>query len=495
MAKSEHQGLQIALILFVMITVVLAITTFVYYKQSEESDKIAKEVGKKMEAATTRANDFQARVDYVLHILGQVPRPDAEVELMKQSFAADPQMSNVISEFDKFILTVGSGLPKDKQNYAGATPAVLTALRNSNTTLIQQTIEATQKSKDLDAARADEAKRTEVATKGQQDAERRAEQEKTTYLADRKSLEDSQKAQLATFTTEISKQQKEVAAAKDNANNLTKEVAKRETTISDQANTIKQMRDEPFEVPDGQITWVNQSAKTVWVNLGVADGLRRQTLFSVFDQADNGVTRTEKKASVEVTRVLDQHLCEARIVDDMAANPILPGDQVFSPAWRPGKRVRFALTGILDIDGDGRSDRNIVRSLLVAGGGAIDEEMFDDGEINKIGEGMTSGTRYLVLGERPDDRTEPKILASYSDMKRKAEELGVEVINIDKLLDWVGYRPEARSVGLGKNADPTQFKPTHPDGKAPTSTGVVSEKFRGRKPGENAKKGSAFDKK
>lgn len=494
MAKSEHQGLQISLILFVMITVVLAITTFVYYKQSEESAKVAEDAKKKMEAATTRANDYQARVDYVLHILGQVPRPDSEVEILKQAFSADPQMSGVVSEFDKFILTVGSGLPKDKQNYSGATPAVLTALRNSYTTLIQQTNEATQKSKDLETVRADEAKRTEVAVKGQQDAVQRAEQEKTTYLTDRKGLEDSQKAQLATFTSEIAKQQKEVASAKDNAASLTKEVAKRESTIKDQAKTIENLRDEPFEVPDGQVTWVNQSAKTVWVNLGLADGLRRQTMFSVFDQGDNGVTRAERKASVEVTRVLDQHLCEARIVSDTAANPILPGDQVFSPAWRPGKRVRFALAGLLDIDGDGRSDRNIVRSLLVAGGGAIDEEMYDDGEINKIGEGMTSGTRYLVLGERPDDRTEAKILESYSTMQKRAEELGVEVINIDKLLDWVGYRPEARSVGLGKNSDPTQFKPKPAEGKAPTSTGIVSEKFRDRKPGDNAK-GSAFDKK
>lgn len=275
MAKSEHQGLQIALILFVMITVVLAITTFVYYKQSEESAKVADDAKKKMEAATTRANDFQARVDYVLHILGQVPRPEAEVEVLKQAFAADPQMSNVVSEFDKFISTVGSGLPKDKQNYVGATPAVLAALRGSNNSLIQQTSEATQKSKDLETVRSDEAKRTEVAVKGQQDADRRAEQEKTKYEADRKTLEDSQKAQLATFTNEIAKQQKEVATAKDTAANLAKDVSKRESTIKDQADTIKKMRDEPFEVPDGQITWVNQSAKTVWVNLGLADGLRR----------------------------------------------------------------------------------------------------------------------------------------------------------------------------------------------------------------------------
>jgi hypothetical protein len=67
------------------------------------------------------------------------------------------------------------------------------------------------------------------------------------------------------------------------------------------------------------------------------------------------------------------------------------------------------------------------------------------------------------------------------------------------MLDWVGYHPEVRSVGLGKNADPNQFKPKPPEGKSPTFSGNVSDKFRDRKPSDKAKatapaKDSAFDK-
>ena len=36
MASRESQGLQIALILFVMVTVVLAVTTYLYFRKAEE---------------------------------------------------------------------------------------------------------------------------------------------------------------------------------------------------------------------------------------------------------------------------------------------------------------------------------------------------------------------------------------------------------------------------------------------------------------------------
>ena len=37
MAARENQGLQIALILFVMVTIGLAVSTFVFYKKSQEA--------------------------------------------------------------------------------------------------------------------------------------------------------------------------------------------------------------------------------------------------------------------------------------------------------------------------------------------------------------------------------------------------------------------------------------------------------------------------
>ena len=37
MASSENQGLQIALIIFVMLTIILSVTTFVFFRQADEA--------------------------------------------------------------------------------------------------------------------------------------------------------------------------------------------------------------------------------------------------------------------------------------------------------------------------------------------------------------------------------------------------------------------------------------------------------------------------
>ena len=57
------------------------------------------------------------------------------------------------------------------------------------------------------------------------------------------------------------------------------------------------------------------------------------------------------KGSIEVTHVLGDHLAEARVTDDKLADPILPGDKVYTPLWNPGQKRHFALAGFFNIDG------------------------------------------------------------------------------------------------------------------------------------------------
>ena len=234
------------------------------------------------------------------------------------------------------------------------------------------------------------------------------------------------------------------------------------------------------------MTWVNQRSGTVWINLGAGDGLRRQTLFSVYGQEQTGVDQAERKASIEVTRVLDDHLAEARIVSDLPGDPILPGDQVFSPAWKPGERVHFALAGTLDIDGDRRSDRELVLNLINSNGGVVDAEVTDKGEATGQ---VTASTRYLVLGTAPTDR---KALDAWSKIIKDAEQLGVELLQMDRFLSWMGYQREVRTVPLGEGSRPEDFQVKPTEGGAPKSTGNVSDVFKERQPPAPATPDSAF---
>ena len=178
---------------------------------------------------------------------------------------------------------------------------------------------------------------------------------------------------------------------------LTDKNAKLEHAI---ANLIEKRKDEPgsFEVADGRISWVNQNG-TVWINLGTADSLRRQVTFSVFDADLHDAAKASKKGSIEVTRLLGDHMAEARITNDDPTNPILTGDNIYSQIWHRGKKLHFALTGVIDIDGDGQSDMQLARDLIELNGGVVDAYLDDDGKVQ--GE-ITANTRYLVSGEAPE---------------------------------------------------------------------------------------------
>ena len=170
--------------------------------------------------------------------------------------------------------------------------------------------------------------------------ERRLE---TTKAALQKSLDD----QRTKYEATIAERDK---AVKD----LTDKNAKLEHAV---ANLIENRKDEPesFEVADGRISYVNQNG-TVWINLGTGDSLRRQVTFSVFDSDLHDASKSKKKGSIEVTRVLGDHMAEARITSDDPTNPILTGDKIYSQIWHRGKKLHFALTGLVDFDGDGKSD-------------------------------------------------------------------------------------------------------------------------------------------
>jgi len=59
MASRESQGLQVALILFVMVTVVLAITTYVYFRKSEEKSRKPSPLSLKRSRPRTPLNTVQ----------------------------------------------------------------------------------------------------------------------------------------------------------------------------------------------------------------------------------------------------------------------------------------------------------------------------------------------------------------------------------------------------------------------------------------------------
>jgi hypothetical protein len=182
-------------------------------------------------------------------------------------------------------------------------------------------------------------------------------------------------------------------------------------------------------------------------------------------------------------------MAEAQITSDDPGNPILTGDKIYSQVWHRGKKLRFALTGIIDLDGDGRSDMQMARDLIELNGGAVDAFLADDGTVE--GE-ITVSTRYLVIGTFPEGANQAALQAGWKQMSDDAQVNGVEVITLDKFLNQIGYAPGDRTVQLGAKARRSDFPPqpetgsvdgagrntpfrprtpSRADGKAPSSSG------------------------
>ncbi len=220
--------------------------------------------------------------------------------------------------------------------------------------------------------------------------------------------------------------------------------------VSEQRTEIKKHNRQSFEVPDASITSVNQNEGVLYINVGLADTLRRKQTFSVYDKRQTGLMEAKSKGRVEVIRILGDHLAACRVLEDDISEIIVPGDVVFTPAWAPGQKIHFALAGLIDVSGNGRSDTKLLEDLIRSNGGLIDDK-------------VTPQTRYLIRGEdksgTPGDATMTNAeRAPYTDMVRAAQQIGVDQLSVDKLLALMGWRAEVQAVSFRQEGLPSESK-------------------------------------
>jgi hypothetical protein len=461
MASSDNQGLQIALIVFVILTLILSVTTFLFYQQwSESADMASKERTEKgtKEAALREATQENTRLKEMIGLA-----PTAAIAESEETFKKDME-------------AYGTSLPAEKLHYRDVLSAVADSLNNTSVQLAEQQAVA-QELKDKHLTR-EEVKLAQIQEheKAFKDAAERLELATSEYRSDRERLTGDRDS----INDRFRKLETDLNNARDEFNSEKKRMSDdrqlAQARANEAAKKLKDATQQTFDVADGQIVKVNMKSRTVWIDLGRADDLRPQVTFSVFGPSDNDVARTERKGSIEVTNILDNHLAEARIMEDKLSNPFATGDKIFTPAWHPGRKERFALTGLIDLDGDLESDRELLRELISIAGGEIDAEIDDKGD--QVGK-LTFNTRYLITGEEPRDEIAAKKQAAIIS---EAESLGVERITVDKFLDHVGYKDPQRLLRFDRKARPKDFRAPRPDGGYPNSSGVVSETFRKRTP-------------
>lgn len=209
--------------------------------------------------------------------------------------------------------------------------------------------------------------------------------------------------------------------------------------------------------PKGKIVALDTTGNLPFINLGSADNVRPQLTFSIFGVGPDGRSTGEYKGSLEVVKIVQDHLSQAKITEtrDASRNPILKGDLLFNPVWNPNLKTRVAIAGIIDLSGEGRDQTAEFIRLLERQGIVVDAYL--DVKEKKVKGELRRQTDYLILGDAPDagagaiQGDDPKekerraVTDLMDEMTAKGIRLAVPPISLRKFLVISGIRTPGSS--------------------------------------------------
>lgn len=458
MAGSKPTAVHFSLVFFVMTTLILGIA---YYLTTQEQQKSA--------VAAKEARDAEGNAQRALS------NAVSEIEALKQLMGYEG------------LTEVGVG--GNNEN------SVLAAARRDLNSFGREQVQPSQSSpkmKDtLQALRAALETMTEQSKSynvGVQQTGARLLAEQTAYRNREQQVQDSQQQseqqlqRLVTDQTEkIAQKDREIArvrqdlaserVAKEQVSDELERV-RRETseqlTMMEKANEnlriqLNDLENLSFDKPDGQIVRVDNITRRVWIDLGSKDYLRPQITFSVYTQDHRGVGRGPQdiKAKIEVVKITNVNLAECRIIQEDFDRPIQAGDPIHTPLFTPGAVEFFSFVGTLDMNGDGKSDRELLHDILANAGAEIEIEIDDQGFRIPEDRNLSVKSKFLVVGEIPDisnlagfdERKEEvqRMMDENNALRRSAIQQGIRIITFRDFLSYIGYENKQRLFTAGEN--------------------------------------------
>jgi len=457
-AGDSKQGLIIALVCFVLLTIILGVTTYMGYDGQTAKDTAAKEAVTKAKAADDARRWWEFRALQMQALATGLPLKEEAAEL--QTLSAAPPSGPGQTEFVNVLQGVGKTLTNDKGKLDTYEERVRILTTQLNTTREQ-----------LAAAEANLKKTNEryvaqLETKeGEVEATRKLlQQAQATVLKDRNDANKSLEENLAKFD-DLSKNYEGLKRKTDEDTNTRDKFERKQKDdirlLNEKADKYKNKIEElqpsdwlKFDQPKGKIATLPSGGQIAYVNIGSAQNIRAQQnlTFSVFSPGSPGHPNKDYKGKVEIIDVISANLSKAKIIEvvNPNANPFMVGDVLINPVWSPNQREHVAIAGLIDLTGDRRDNVGEFMSNLQRMGVVVDA--YQDLNDNTIkGPGMTLATAYLVVGDTPDVSGEViggdkradfklQIGAKITDMRNEAQRLGITIVPLRRFVELVGYK-------------------------------------------------------
>jgi len=463
MASRDNQTLQISVISLAIVVILLFVFLVLTNNAKKTSEARATQASSRAQEATSSQASLQNEANQYKVWMGFQEADNFET--LQKSFTEDmTSMGSTFDENSRFYRTILQNISEENRKLAQSEGNAKSESKN-----LKQRLLATEKEKD------------------EQIAEFRKTMEQVSADA------ASERSKFETLSQEITTAKEAIAAKLEEKRNEIDDAAAKnaaaQSSLNEKIGKLERVADilrtnqldpDPFAQPaDGVIRYVNQRNHTVWINLGEADNLRPQVTFSVYDGDQNDALSAERKGSIEITRILSDHMAEATITDDQAIRPLMSGDKIYSQVWNRGRQVGFAITGVIDFNDDGQSDLEELKKIIALNRGKVDAV---PGESGTIDGKMTVDTRYLILGEHPSDARQGDLRIAWEKMSEEATTLGIEIKTLKEFLSLMGWQPDRRTVRLGSGARSADF-PARPEGDyKPLRSDPRANLFRPRKP-------------
>jgi hypothetical protein len=502
-ASSKPTGVHYALVVFVLISIVCGLGWLLAYKGANSISELRRDLAdakKKEQDSKKLADGYYADISNLKEVLGAKyddvgdgSNPNtvkgALLKLMRDygRGVSDPTLSGTMVKQDQLVLALQTEVNKLQEQLAS------------------ELAEFKRKEDELNAAMAAEKTSRDSADKKVVDNDNIHKEELGRKDAD-----------IAEYKKSIQTTQQEFDEYKEGAEKKIKDLDTRIAGLTVINKKLTAELDEKtrvsWEVPDGWIRWIDPVGRKVWISLGSADGLKPRTTFSVYRKTNSGIGRgTQKgqiggediKGAIEVTRVLESNLSEARILHEEIYAPIGKGDPIYSPLWSPGRGEAFSIVGIMDLDGDGKDDRDLLRDTITTAGATIDNDVDPNGDLWIMGKKpdepkpqITEKTKFVVIGKIGEiaDTSDPeeqakitKILTLRKELEDAARERGVRVLSLSDFLVYIGYKTQRRLFVPGGDVPYNLTAGSHSasvkeaSGSSRTSQGSTSSSYSGDK--------------
>ena len=458
--------LSIALIVFVLLTFILTVTTYVFFKQRMDEQTKARTAEKATAERQTALLAAQQEAQKLREIIGAAEKAKPET--------IEADLNNL---FDK----VFTGFPENTKNYA----KLVAWLRDEFRRRDAEVKAAAEKAKAAEAASAasqkdavakvDEEKK---AAKDADDKQKEAEADFNKRWADheaeqKKNLDLKEKAEKKSDSLEMlvsriadgiqylppnrQRDFKAKESPEDQLGLLYTELRDRAEVIRQQNRVLAGLRaadpelqqhvlastpkDDRIDGFDGRIIAVDEAARSVLVSCESTRGIRPGMILHVYTPDDTRPQVGDRKGIVEVTSVEGPSLLRAAIRRDSIRAPILSGDGVATSLWAAGVSPEVVIVGYVNLNDAGGTDRDQLVGLVERAGA-------------KVVDAVTPMTAMVVDGGKPpalgDKRVEDAFAEEARRQKRtidQAKQSGVRVIGIDALLDMLGITRESFTSG------------------------------------------------